>query len=220
VAHLLVVDDEPRICRFVSRALVAHGHLVETARTGEDALAAAGGGDFDLIVLDLLLPGIDGYDVLARLLAQNEQARVLVLSAVGDVESRVRCLRMGAMDFLPKPFAVAELLARVDSRLVARPTRPPSRWLDVGDLRLDLQTRVLHDGDRSITLSQREFVLLVHLMRKAGEVCTRDELLGEVWGYRWDPDSNVVDVCVGRLRSKLARRHIETVRNVGYCFSA
>jgi two-component system copper resistance phosphate regulon response regulator CusR len=216
----LVVDDEPRICRFVSRALEAHGHSVETARTGEEALQAAAASDFALVVLDLLLPGIDGYEVLERLLAQDSKTRVLVLSAVGDVESRVQCLRMGAADYLPKPFAVAELLARVDSRLAEQPTGAASRWLKVGGVHLDLQKRVLYDGQRSATLSQREFVLLGHLMRRAGEVCTRHELLGDVWGFCFDPGSNVLDVCVGRLRSKLERRHIETVRNVGYSFSA
>jgi two-component system, OmpR family, response regulator len=220
VAHLLVVDDEARICRFVSRALEAHGHSVETARTGEDALEMASSRDFALILLDLLLPGLDGYEVLEQLVALDSTTRVLVLSAVGDVESRVQCLRMGAVDYLPKPFAVAELLARVDARLMEQPTRAPSRWLKVGAVNLDMQKRVLYDGERSASLSQREFILLGHLMRRAGEVCTRDELLGEVWGFRFDPGSNVLDVYVGRLRSKLARRYIETVRNVGYCFSA
>jgi two-component system copper resistance phosphate regulon response regulator CusR len=220
VAHLLVVDDEPRICRFVSRALEAHGHAVDTARSGEEALRLAAQGSYALVVLDLLLPGIDGYDVLQRLLAENSRSRVLVLSAVGDVESRVQCLRMGAVDYLPKPFAVAELLARVDARLSERPSGAPERWLEVGGARLDLHRRVLHEGDRCSTLSEREFVLLGHLMRRAGEVCTRNELLADVWGFCFDPGSNVVDVYVGRLRSKLERQHIETVRNVGYCFSA
>jgi two-component system OmpR family response regulator len=220
VARLLVVDDEPRISRFVSRALTSHGHSVETAHTGEEALRTAASQQFALVVLDLLLPGIDGYDVLERLLASDSSARVLVLSAVGDVESRVQCLRMGAVDYLPKPFAVAELLARVDARLDEQPARTPERWLKVGPVHLDLHRRVLHNGEKQTTLSQREFVLLSHLMRRAEEVCTRDELLADVWGFCFDPGSNVVDVYVGRLRGKLQQRHIETVRNVGYCFSA
>jgi two-component system, OmpR family, response regulator len=220
VAHLLVVDDEPRIARFVSRALGSQGHAVETARTGEDALLMAADRDFALVILDLLLPGIDGHGVLRELLARDSQARVLVLSAVGDVESRVQCLRAGAVDYLAKPFAVAELLARVDSRLAEAPTPAPARWLQVGSMRLDLQRRVLRDGDRSTALSQREFILLGHLMRRAGEVCTRDELLSDVWGFCFDPGSNVLEVYVGRLRAKIDRWHIETVRNVGYCFSA
>jgi two-component system, OmpR family, response regulator len=220
VAHLLVVDDEPRIARFVSRALESHGHAVEVARTGEDALLKAADHDFALVILDLLLPGLDGHAVLRELVARDNRARVLVLSAVGDVESRVQCLRAGAVDYLAKPFAVAELLARVDSRLTEMPAASPERWLQVGAMRLDLQRRVLHDGDRSTTLSQREFILLGHLMRRAGEVCTRDELLADVWGFCFDPGSNVLEVYVGRLRAKIDRWHIETVRNVGYCFSA
>jgi DNA-binding response OmpR family regulator len=127
---------------------------------------------------------------------------------------------MGAVDFLAKPFAVAELIARVDARLTELPSRVPGRWLTVGSARLDLQGRELWQGDRAIELSQREFVLICHLMRRAGEVCTRDELLAEVWGYSFDPGSNVLDVCVGRLRAKLAHPHIRTVRNVGYSFVA
>jgi len=220
VAHLLVVDDEPRIARFVSRALESQGHIVEVARSGEDALAKAAEQDFALVILDLLLPGLDGHAVLRRLVARDSRARVLVLSAVGDVESRVQCLRAGAADYLAKPFAVAELLARVDSRLTEAPATAPERWLNVGGMRLDLQRRVLHDGERVTTLSQREFILLGHLMRRAGEVCTRDELLSDVWGFCFDPGSNVLEVYVGRLRAKIDRWHIETVRNVGYCFSA
>jgi two-component system OmpR family response regulator len=220
VAHLLVVDDEPRIARFVSRALESHGHTVEVARTGEDALLKAGEHEFALIILDLLLPGLDGHAVLRELVTRDSGSRVLVLSAVGDVESRVQCLRAGAVDYLAKPFAVAELLARVDSRLAQAPQSAPERWLEVGTVRLDLQRRALHDGERSTTLSQREFILLSHLMRRAGEVCTRDELLSDVWGFCFDPGSNVLEVYVGRLRAKIDRWHIETVRNVGYCFSA
>src|SRR3954454_24292074 len=117
MARLLVVDDEPRICRFVSRALTAHGHLVEIAVSGEDAIARARARPFDLVILDLLLPGVDGFDVLENLLADNAGTRVLVLSPVGDIDARVRCLRNGAVDYLAKPFAVAELIARIDSRL-------------------------------------------------------------------------------------------------------
>jgi DNA-binding response OmpR family regulator len=221
VARLLVVDDEPRICRFVSRALSARGHTVETSTSGEDALSRASARAFDLVILDLLLPGVDGFEVLDALMAQDPQARVLVLSAVGDIDARVRSLRAGAADYLAKPFAVAELAARVDARLTELlPCRNEPRWLEVGVVRLDTQRRVLTVEGRNTSLSQREFVLLAHLMRRADEVCTRDELLAEVWGLCFDPRSNVVDVYVRRLRNKLRDDHIETVRNVGYCFSA
>jgi len=177
--------------------------------------------DYAVVVLDLLMPGIDGYEVLRRIVEADPSRRVLVLSAVGDVDSKVRCLGMGAVDYLPKPFAIAELIARLKRRLDERSTPAAGRWLDVGSARLDLQRRALRLDDREISLSQREFILLMHLMRHAGEVCTRDELLADVWGcYSFDPGSNVVDVCAGRLRSKLERGLIETVRNVGYSFSS
>jgi len=127
---------------------------------------------------------------------------------------------MGAVDYLPKPFAIAELIARVRRRIEDRTAPPSPRWLEVGGMRLDLQRRVLRVEDREVSLSHREFILMGHLMRRAGEVCTRDELLADVWGYSCDPGSNVVDVCVRRLRSKLEREAIETVRNVGYSFVA
>jgi len=127
---------------------------------------------------------------------------------------------MGAVDYLPKPFAIAELIARVRRRIDDRSAPPPPRWLEAGGMRLDLQRRVIHVEDREVSLSHREFILMGHLMRHAGEVCTRDELLADVWGYAFDPGSNVVDVCVRRLRSKLEREAIETVRNVGYSFVA
>jgi len=220
VACVLIVDDEPRICRFVSRALAAQGHVVETMTSGEDALERAAERSFDLVVLDLLLPGLDGFAVLDRLLVQDPSVRVLVLSAVGDVDARVHCLRKGAVDYLGKPFAISELIARVEARLGEKQVGIRTRWLKVGPVELDLQKRVLHVAGRSTALSQREFLLLGHLMRRADEVCTRGELLSDVWGLCFDPRSNVVDVYVRRLRGKLPQEHIETVRNVGYCFSA
>jgi len=222
MAWALVVDDEERICRFVARALQAHGFQVDTAGNGVNALRLMATKDYAIVVLDLLMPGMDGYEVLRRILELDPTQRVLVLSAVGDVDSRVRCLRMGAVDYLPKPFAIAELIERVKRRVDERPgpTGSAQRWLEVGAVRLDLQRRALHMADREISLSQREFILLGYLMRHAGEVCSRDELLSDVWGYGYDPGSNVVDVCVRRLRSKMQWRLIETVRNVGYSFVA
>jgi two-component system copper resistance phosphate regulon response regulator CusR len=217
---MLVVDDEQRICRFVARALEGCGFSVDTAGDGVDALRCIEANDYAVIVLDLLMPGIDGYEVLRRVVEADSAQRVLVLSAVGDVESRVRCLRIGAVDYLAKPFAIAELVERVKRRVDEHFGPTTSRWLDAGGVRLDLQRRQLRLGERRISLSQREFILLSHLMRHAGEVCPRDQLLAEVWGYSFDPGSNVVDVCVRRLRSKLEKELIETIRNVGYCFAA
>jgi two-component system, OmpR family, response regulator len=220
MTRMLVVDDEQRICRFVARALEACGFRVDTAADGADALRAIEANDYAVIILDLLLPGIDGYEVLRRVVDADPGQRVLVLSAVGDVESRVRCLRIGAVDYLSKPFAIAELVERVKRRVDEHLGPTTSRWLDAGGVRLDLQRRQLRFEDRVIALSQREFILLSHLMRHAGEVCPRDQLLAEVWGYSFDPGSNVVDVCVRRLRSKLENELIETIRNVGYSFVA
>ncbi|HEY3089429.1 MAG TPA: response regulator transcription factor [Jatrophihabitantaceae bacterium] len=220
MTRMLVVDDEQRICRFVARALEACGYRVDMVADGTDALRAIEANDYAVIILDLLLPGMDGYEVLRRIVDADPAQRVLVLSAVGDVESRVRCLRIGAVDYLAKPFAIAELVERVKRRVDEHFGPTTSRWLDAGGVRLDLQRRQLRFGDRVIALSQREFILLSHLMRHAGEVCPRDQLLAEVWGYSFDPGSNVVDVCVRRLRSKLEKELIETVRNVGYCFVA
>ena len=221
MAKVLVIDDEPGIVRFVRRALESAGYAVMTAPDGATGLRLGLELDPDLVILDLLMPGVSGFGVLAGLLADRPHARVLVLSAIEDVATRVRCLELGAADYLVKPFALAELLARMQSRLrEPAPTADPAvdllESLCVGDLRLNQRTRRLHrDGD-SIDLSNREFTLIQHLMQHAGDVCSRAELLSEVWGYAFDPGSNVVDVTVARLRSKIRGLKIDTVRNVGY----
>ncbi|MFG1709710.1 response regulator transcription factor [Nonomuraea sp. M3C6] len=218
--RILVVDDEPKICRFVSRALERDGHSVVTTGGGTDALQLAQEGEFALVVLDLMLPGMNGFDVLRRMLAHHPGQRVLVLSAVGDVSAKIECFASGAIDYLAKPFAVAELVARVRLR-ASDPSRPPShRWLRVGAFSLDLDRRTVTLRGRVIHLPHREFALLSQLMRRAGEVCGRDELLANVWGFTFDTSSNVVDVYVRRLRTKLGADSIETVRNVGYSFVA
>ncbi len=219
MTSILVVDDEPGIQRFVRRALEAEGYSVVSATDGTDALRLYAEHRPDLVILDLVMPGVSGIGVLAALVAEDRDARVLVLSAVGELQARVRCLEVGAVDFLAKPFAVAELLARVRARLrdLSRPsTQAQESELAIGPLRLDLRTRRLLGGSVSAELSQREFALMQHLMRHFGVVCTRAELLSEVWGYAFDPGSNVVDVTVARLRSKVDGLKIETVRNVGY----
>ena len=220
MARLLVVEDEPRLMEMLVRVLENDGHEVLLAATGPDGVRMATEHDVDVVLLDLMLPGFDGFEVLRRVLAHDPAQQVLVLSAVADVTSRVRCLEMGAGDYLTKPFASAELLARVGVRLKAH-SPVTQRWLRVGDVVLDSERMSLTSGGRQVSLSQRENVLLAHLMRKAGEVCTRDELLTDVWGYdAFDPGSNVVDVYVRRIRSKLQVQLIETVRNVGYSFLA
>ncbi|MGB9377670.1 MAG: response regulator transcription factor [Mycobacteriales bacterium] len=223
--RLLIVEDEQRLSSFLARALRAEAFTVDVAATGPDGLAGALAYPYDLVILDLMLPGMSGSQVLGELLRHRPDQRVLVLSALPDVNVRVRMLEMGALDFLPKPFAITELVARVRARIRTemipnRPVVPMHDWLEVGELRLDLRRRALLAHGRTISLSQREFMLLAHLMQHAGEVCSREELLADVWGYSFDPGSNVVDVYVRRLRSKLDNRRIETVRNVGYCLIA
>jgi DNA-binding response OmpR family regulator len=220
VARVLVVDDEPRIVDFVSRALSAEGFQVDDAQDGMRALELAKTGSYELVVLDLLLPHLDGVSVLEDLMESRPDQRVLVLSALSDVETKVRCLEVGASDYLSKPFSLAELIARVRARLRQPAAGPRHRFLRAGGVTLDLTRRVAEAGGRRVTLSEREFLLLEHLMRQEGEVCTRQRLLADVWDYSFDPGSNVVDVCVGRLRAKLGGDVIETVRNVGYRFNA
>jgi DNA-binding response OmpR family regulator len=220
VGRVLVIEDDDRIGRLISRALENDGHTTERAATGPDGLAAALATDFDLVVLDLLLPGMDGTAVLTRLLDERAEQRVLVLSGVPEVGARIAVLERGAADFLGKPFAIAELLARVRARLRSAAPRGAVRWLRCGPIRLDPGRRRAELNGTDLRLPPREFLLLQHLMSRAGQVCSRNELLADVWGLTFDPGSNVVDVYVRRLRGKLDRPdRIETVRHVGYAFA-
>jgi DNA-binding response OmpR family regulator len=216
-----LIEDDERIAGLIARALRAEGYQVDHAATGPDGLEAATSTRFDLVILDLLLPGMDGTIVLRRLMEQDPSQRVLVLSAVPEVATRVACLEAGAADFLGKPFALDELTARVRARIRAAAPGPAASELIVGPVRLDLKQRMVTVPGRRTWLSYREFGLLCHLMQRAGRPCTREELLQDVWDMSFDPGTNVVDVCVRRLRAKLDHpRRIETVRNVGYRFTA
>ncbi|GAA3585121.1 response regulator transcription factor [Kribbella ginsengisoli] len=216
MTKILVIDDEPDLVKFVKRALETDGYQVLTTTNGFDGIRLALTERPDLVVLDLIMPGVNGEAVLSALMAQDPGLRVLILSATGDVQLRISCLEQGAVDFLAKPFAVRELIARVRSRLRETATMRRRDTLQVGNIVLDLQARQLLVDGKPTVLSQREFLLLLHLMRNANAVCTRQELLSEVWGYDFDPATNVVDVCIGRLRAKLRPDLIVTVRNVGY----
>jgi DNA-binding response OmpR family regulator len=220
VNRVLVIEDDDRIARLVSRALQDDGYGVERSATGTDGFHTALAHDFDLVVLDLMLPGMPGTQLLERLVEARPEQRVLVLSAVPEIGTRVAVLEAGASDFLGKPFAVAELLARVRARLRAPSPGAAARWLRVGPVLLDVRLRRAKVGVSNVDLSFREFLLLQHMMRRAGQACSRAELLSDVWGLTFDPGSNVVDVCIRRLRAKLDRpERIETVRNVGYRFA-
>lgn len=216
MARVLVVDDEPRIVSFVSRALSAAGFIVDGALDGRRALDLVRTGAYELVVLDLLLPGIDGVTLLSKLMQQRPGQRVLVLSALSDVESKVRCLELGASDYLAKPFSLDELLARVRARIRQPAAGPAEHVLRAGRLVLDAERLEADAGRGPVLLSRREYLLLQRLMMRPGEVCSRQVLLTDVWGYSFDPGSNVVDVFVRRLRAKLGADAIETVRGVGY----
>jgi two-component system OmpR family response regulator len=218
-----VIDDEPRIVDFLARALVAHGFSVDRARGGVEGLARACPEPYALVVLDLRMPHVDGLAVLAGTLAVRPEQRLLVLSALGDVETKVRALELGACDYLTKPFAAAELLARIGAQL-RRPGIAPGltapRVERLAGIELDLDRRTADAGRGPVGLSTREFELLRHLMARQGDVCTREELLREVWGCEFDPGTNVVDVGIRRLRSKLGADVVATMRNVGYALEA
>ena len=215
LAKILVVDDEQRILRFVVRGLQAEGYEVDSADTGTDGLRKALRGHYDLVILDLLMPGLDGASVLRRLVAERPGQAVIVLSCLTATDTKVRCLEVGAEDYLAKPFSLDELLARVRARLRAAAGRPATS-LVAGRLRLDLIRREADAGAGPVPLAEREFLLLRELMQSLGRIVSKQRLLSAVWGYHFDPGSNVVDVYVSRLRAKLGADTIVTMRGEGY----
>ena len=223
--RILLVEDDPEVARFVRRGLTEAGHSVEHRDNGRDGLFAAAGEPFDLLVLDRMLPGgVDGLRLVETLRAQENRTPVLFLTALSAVDERVRGLKAGGDDYLTKPFAFAELLARVEA-LGRRPAaEAPATRLRVADLELDLLSRTVTRAGKRIDVQPREFRLLEHLMRHAGQVVTRTMLLEKVWDYHFDPQTNVIDVHVSRLRQKLDRGFdkplIHTVRNAGYMIRA
>jgi two-component system copper resistance phosphate regulon response regulator CusR len=219
VGRILVIDDEQRILNFVHRGLEAEGMSVDSAREGEEGLRLALTNPYDLVVLDLVMPGLDGLTALRRILESKPSQPVLILSALNDTASKVRCLELGAEDYISKPFSLEELLARVRARLRTAARSNPTR-LRAGSLALDLIRRRADAGAGPIPLAEREFLLLGELMRNAGQTVSKERLLSSVWGYHFDPGSNVVDVYVRRLRAKLGAETIVTVRGVGYRIDA
>ena len=219
--RILVVEDEARIQAFLTRGLEAEGYTVVAADNGRDGLALASAEQWDLVVLDLLLPGLSGLQVLRELHRVRPRLPVLILSARSDLQTKLRGFELGATDYVAKPFALDELLARVRVQLrVARPIED-EHLLRAGRVALDLARRQARIGELVTDLSDREFRLLHHMLLHVGEVVSRERLLAEVWGYGFDPGSNVVDVCVRRLRQKLGpEAPIETVRNAGYRLAA
>ena len=217
--RILVVEDELKMAGLLRRGLVEEGHAVDVTRTGDDAVWMAAATEYDAIVLDLMLPGIDGVEACRRMRESGVWAPVLMLTARDGVDDRVAGLDAGADDYLPKPFSFAELLARLRA-LVRRGAVERPVVLKVGDLRLDPATREAWRGETQVRLSPKEFALLEAFMRRPGQVLSRYQLLEHAWDYAYENRSNVVDVYVRYLRAKVdrpfGRASLETVRGVGY----
>jgi two-component system OmpR family response regulator len=221
--HLVLIEDDEKIGSFVSQGMKQEGHVVSWARTGDEGLALARRPGVDIAIVDVMLPGRDGLSIIRSLRKEKLGTPIIVLSARADVEDRVRGLEAGADDYLTKPFSFAELVARVAALLRRAPARIDSPLrLVVEDLTLDVVTRRVQRGGRAIDLQAKEFVLLEYLMRHPGRVLSKTMILQHVWDYGFDPQTNVVDVLVSRLRSKIdrdfPRKLIRTIRGVGYVF--
>jgi two-component system, OmpR family, response regulator len=221
--RILVVEDEVKIARAIRRGLEREGYAAEVVATGGEAILQATEQDYDAVVLDVMIPAPDGFAVCRQMRARNRWAPVLMLTARDSVEDRIRGLDAGADDYLVKPFSFGELLARLRALLRRAPAERPA-VLQVGDVTLDPSTHAVTRAGEPVELSAREFALLEFLMRRAGQVLTRTAILEHVWDYRYDGDSNVVDVYVGYLRRKLEEPFgaplIRTVRGVGYILDA
>jgi two-component system, OmpR family, response regulator len=222
--RVLIIEDDLDAAEYLAKGLRESGHRVELAADGREGLLRAAAESFDVLVVDRMLPGLDGLSVVRHLRATGDTTPVLFLSALGEVDDRVRGLRAGGDDYLVKPYAFSELLARVES-LGRRPgTSRVTTTLKVGDLEMDLLSRKVTRGRQVIDLQPREFQLLETLMRHPGQVMTRTMLLEKVWDYRFDPQTNVIDVHISRLRQKIDKGFdvalIQTVRGAGYCLRA
>lgn len=217
---ILLIEDEERIARFVTKGLKAEGFSVTVADTGQEGLGLALTGSFELIILDLGLPDIDGFEVLSRLRVHDPDVPVIILTARSSAQDTVEGLTNGADDYMPKPFRFAELVARVRLRLRGTghgaPAAPEDPVLRHADLELDPVAHDVRIAGRSVELSAREFALAEEFLRHPGQALSREQLLDSVWGYDFDPGSNVVDVYVRYLRGKIGAERIQTVRGIGY----
>jgi two-component system OmpR family response regulator len=220
---LLVIEDDHETAAYIVKGLQESGYVVDVAHEGREGLFMATSGNYDTLIVDRMLPGMDGLAVIAALRAAELRTPVLILSALGAVDDRVKGLRAGGDDYLVKPFAFAELLARLESLMRRGTGAPTTTKLNVGDLEMDLLARTVHRGKQEVDLLPREFRLLEFLMRHAGQVVTRTMLLENVWDYHFDPQTNVIDVHVSRLRQKIDKGFdkplLHTVRGAGYRLS-
>ncbi len=224
--RVLLIEDDHRVADFVAKGLKEHSYVVDHAADGRDGLFLAAGEHYDVMVIDRMLPNVDGLTIVRTLRAAGNKTPVLILSALGQVDERVRGLRAGSDDYLVKPFAFVELLARLDALARRSELESTARQaaLEVGDLTLDLLARTVTRAGQLIDLQEREFSLLSYLVRHAGQVVTRTMLLEALWDYHFDPQTNVVDVHVSRLRQKIDKPFdkplIHTVRGAGYVLRA
>ena len=221
---LLVVEDDREAAAFLVKGLKESGHTVDHAADGREGLMLATSERFDAIILDRMLPGMDGLAIVAALRASDNATPVLILSALDQVDDRVRGLKAGGDDYLTKPYAFSELMARLESLLRRGAGGKTETKLKVGELEIDLLARTVRRGTAEIELLPREFRLLEYLARNAGHVVTRTMLLEQVWDYHFDPQTNVIDVHISRLRQKIdkgfAKPMLHTVRGAGYCLKA
>ena len=222
--RILIVEDDRETANYVIKGLRESGHVADHAPNGESGYEMARGQPYDVMVVDRMLPGTDGIALVQRLRRDGDETPVLFLSALGEVDDRVKGLRAGGDDYLAKPYAFAELLARVEALGRRGPTGGPDTTLVVGDLQMDLLTRQVTRAGKIIDVQPREFALLEYLMRNAGRVVTRTMLLEQVWGYHFDPQTNVIDVHISRLRGKVDKGFetplLHTVRGAGYTLRA
>jgi len=218
--HILVIEDDVDVADYLVKGLAESGYVVDRASDGRDGLFLALGQSYDAMIVDRMLPGLDGLSIVQTLRAQDNRTPVLILSALGQVDDRVKGLRAGGDDYLTKPYAFSELLARLEAILRRGTGEAGDPKLRVGDLEMDLLTRAVKRAGRSIELQPREFKLLEYLMRHAGQVVTRTMLLEGVWDYHFDPQTNVIDVHVSRLRQKIDKGFdhplLHTIRGAGY----
>ena len=219
--RVLVIEDDSEAARYMVKGLAESGHLADHAADGVEGLAMAESGQYDVLVVDRMLPRLDGLSLVARLRADGGDTPVLFLSALGQVDDRVKGLKAGGDDYLVKPYAFSELLARIEALARRRNPAQAETSFRVGDLELDLLTRQVVRAGRRIELQPREFQLLEYLIKHAGQVVTRTMLLENVWDYHFDPQTSVIDVHISRLRAKIDKGFdkplLHTVRGAGYC---
>lgn len=221
---ILIIEDDEAAAGFMAKGLKESGHVTDHAANGEDGFEFARRGDYDACIVDRMLPKMDGLTLVERLRAEGIDTPILFLSALGEVDDRIKGLKAGGDDYLVKPYAFAELLARIEALVRRRDPREVETHLKVGDLEMDLLARSVRRGGTDIPMQPREFRLLEYLMRNAGHIVTRTMLLESVWDYHFDPQTNVIDVHISRLRAKIDKGFeaplLHTVRGSGYCLRA